>query len=70
MATKEAVFSLRVETGNSVQDVQNFDKAVSNLNKDIKQVQQTAQQGTGIDTFDAKLQELNAREESGGLTMR
>lgn len=70
MATKEAVFSLRVETGNSVQDVQNFDKAVSNLNKDIKQVQQTAQQGTGIDTFDAKLQELNARVEAGGLTMR
>lgn len=70
MATKEAVFSLRVETGNSVQDVQNFDKAVGNLNKDIKQVQQTAQQSTGIDSFDAKLQELNARVEAGGLTMR
>jgi len=70
MATKEAVFSLRVDTGNSVQDVQNFDKAVSDLNKDIKDVQSTAASGKGIDAFDQKLKELNQKVESGGLTMR
>ena len=36
MATKEAVFSLRVDTGNSVQDIQNADQAIKTLNKDIK----------------------------------
>lgn len=70
MANKEAVFTLRVNTGNSVQDVQSFDKSIQNLNKDIQEVQNTASSGTGIDTFDAKLQELNAKVEAGGLTMR
>jgi hypothetical protein len=70
MANKEAVFTLRVNTGNSVKDVQSFDAAVQNLNKDIQEVQQTASSGTGIDSFDARLQELNARVEAGGLTMR
>jgi hypothetical protein len=70
MANKEAVFTLRVNTGNSVQDVQSFDKSIQNLNKDIQEVQNTASSGTGIDTFDAKLQELNAKVEAGGLTLR
>ena len=70
MANKEAVFTLRVNTGNSVKDVQSFDAAVQNLNKDIQEVQQTASSGTGIDSFEARLQELNARVEAGGLTMR
>jgi hypothetical protein len=70
MANKEAVFTLRVNTGNSVQDVQSFDQSIQNLNKDIQAVQNTASSGTGIDTFDAKLQELNAKVEAGGLTMR
>jgi len=70
MANKEAVFTLRVNTGNSVKDVQTFDQSIQNLNKDIEQVQNTASSGTGIDTFDAKLQELNSKVEAGGLTMR
>jgi hypothetical protein len=70
MATKEAVFNLRVNTGNSVKDVQTFDQSIQNLNKDIQEVQNTAASGTGIDTFDAKLAELNAKVEAGGLTMR
>lgn len=70
MANKEAVFTLRVNTGNSVKDVQSFDAAVQNLNKDIQEVQQTASNGTGLDSFDARLQELNAKVEAGGLTMR
>jgi hypothetical protein len=40
------------------------------LNQDLKATQKTAADNTGIDTFDQKLQELNARVEAGGLTMR
>jgi len=36
MAEKTAVFSLKVDTGKSVQDIQAFDKAVEDLNKDLK----------------------------------
>jgi hypothetical protein len=36
MAEKQAVFKLQVDTGNSVQDVQNFDNAVQSLNKDLE----------------------------------
>lgn len=70
MADKQAVFTLRVDTGNSVQDVQNFDQAVQNLNKDLKETQTTASQQNGMDQFEAKLQELNERLEAGGLSMR
>lgn len=70
MANKEAVFSLRVDTGSSVQDVQNFDKAINNLNKDVQNVQNTAKQGAGLEDFDQRMSELNARVEAGGLTMR
>lgn len=70
MANKEAVFSLRVDTGSSVQDVQSFDKAINDLNKDVQNVQKTAQSGAGLDDFDQKMAELNARVEAGGMTMR
>ena len=70
MATKEAVFSLRVDTGNSVQDIQNADQAVKNFNKDLKETQATASSGTGMEAFQQNLDELNARVSAGGLTMR
>lgn len=70
MANKEAVFSLRVDTGNSVQDVQSFDKAVNNLNKDLQSAQKTAASGTGLDDFATRLEELNQRVEAGGLSLR
>jgi hypothetical protein len=70
MATKEAVFSLRVDTGNSVQDIQNADQAVKNFNKDLKETQVTASSGTGMDAFQQNLDELNAKVSAGGLTMR
>lgn len=70
MANKEAVFSLRVDTGNSVQDVQSFDKAVNGLNKDLKATQKTAESGTGLDDFATRLEELNQRVEAGGLSLR
>jgi hypothetical protein len=70
MADKQAVFTLRVDTGNSVQDVQNFDQAVQSLNKDLKETQTTASQQTGMDQFESKLNELNERLEAGGMSMR
>ena len=70
MAKKEAVFSLKVDTGNSVKDVQNFDKAVSSLNKDLNAASKTAQSTTGLDSFYAKLDELDAKLASGTLTFR
>jgi hypothetical protein len=70
MAEKSVVFSLKVNTGNSVNDIQAMDAAVNDLNQDLKATQKTAADSTGIDTFDQKLQELNARVEAGGLTMR
>jgi len=70
MAEKSVVFSLKVNTGNSVNDIQAMDAAVNELNQDLKATQATASDNTGIDNFDQKLQELNARVEAGGLTMR
>ena len=70
MAKKEAVFSLKVDTGNSVKDVQNFDKAVSSLNKDLNAASKTAQSSTGLDSFSAKLDEIDAKLASGTLTFR
>jgi hypothetical protein len=70
MAEKQAVFTLKVDTGNSVQDVQNFDHAVQSLNKDLKQTQATASKQTGLDGFESKLQELDQKLKAGGLSMR
>lgn len=72
MAEKTAVFSLKVDTGKSVQDIQAFDKAVENLNADLKDTSKTAQDAStkGMQDFDQKLAELNDRLENGGLTMR
>jgi hypothetical protein len=70
MAEKQAVFTLKVDTGNSVQDVQNFDHAVQSLNKDLKETQATASQQTGLDGFESKLQELDQKLKAGGLSMR
>ena len=70
MATKEAVFSLRVDTGNSVQDIQNADTAVKNFNKDLQATQATAASGTGISKMETDLATLNEKVTAGGLTMR
>ena len=70
MATKEAVFSLKVDTGNSVNDIKSFDQAVNSLNKDVNTLQSTVAEGAGTDVFADKLTELNAKVDAGGLTMR
>jgi hypothetical protein len=70
MATKEAVFSLKVDTGSSVNDIKSFDQAVNSLNKDVNTLQSTVAEGAGTDVFADKLTELNAKVDAGGLTMR
>jgi hypothetical protein len=70
MANKEAVFTVKVNTGNSVQDLQNADKAVNQLNKDLKTTQTTANDSSGTDALAQKLAELDAKLEAGGLSMR
>jgi hypothetical protein len=70
MANKEAVFTVKVNTGNSVQDLQNADKAVNQLNKDLKTTQTTAKDSSGTDAMAQRLAELDARLEAGGLSMR
>ena len=70
MAEKSVVFSLKVNTGNSVNDIQAMDAAVNEFNQDLKATQATASDNTGIDNFEQKLQELNDRVEAGGLTIR
>lgn len=70
MATKEAVFSLKVDTGSSVNDIKSFDQAVKGLNKDVNTLQKTVDKNEGTDIFAQKLAALNAKVEAGGLTMR
>ena len=70
MANKEAVFTVKVNTGNSVQDLQNADKAVNQLNKDLKTTQATAKDTSVTDTMAQRLADLDAKLEAGGLSMR
>jgi hypothetical protein len=43
----EAIFNLRVNTGNSIEDINEFDKSVDNLNKSVKDVDKTFEQVYG-----------------------
>lgn len=70
MANKEAVFTVKVNTGNSVQDLQNADKAVNQLNQDLKTTQTTAKDSSGTDAMAQRLADLDAKLEAGGLSMR
>lgn len=70
MAEQTAVFSVRVDTGNSVNDINSFDKSLQGLNKDIDKTQKNLNDSTATDNFAQNLQELNAKVEAGGLTMR
>ena len=70
MANKEAVFTVKVNTGNSVQDLQNADKAVNQLGQDLKTTQATAKDSSGTDAMAQRLAELDAKLEAGGLSMR
>lgn len=70
MANKEAVFTVKVNTGNSVQDLQSADQAVQQLGKDLQQTQTVAKDSSGTETFAQRLAELDAKLEAGGLSMR
>ena len=70
MATKEAVFKLRVDTGNSVADINAADKAVQNFTKDVKNTQTTAASGTGVNKLSTDLAALDAKIKTGGMSMQ
>jgi hypothetical protein len=70
MAEKEAIFNLKVNTGNSVNDVKKFDKAVKDVDKSLNKTQKTAKDTKGTDHFAKKLQEMNALLKSGTLTFQ
>jgi hypothetical protein len=70
MAEKSAIFTLKVDTGNSVNDINSFDKSLQGLNKDIDKTQSNLNDSTATDNFAQNLQDLNAKVEAGGLTMR
>jgi len=62
MAETEAIFKLRVDTGNSVNDVENLTSAVKET--------QTATEGKGVTDFEKKLNQLDKTLKDGNLTMR
>lgn len=70
MANKEAVFTVKVNTGNSIQDIQNADKAVQQLGQDLKSTQTVAKDSSGTDAMTKRLAELDAKLEAGGMSLR
>jgi hypothetical protein len=70
MATKEAVFKLRVDTGNSVADINAADKAIQGFNKDLQTTKTIQADSTGSDNFAAKLAAIDQKVKAGGLGIR
>jgi hypothetical protein len=70
MATKEAVFKLRVDTGNSVADIDAADKAIQGFNKDLQQTKTIQADSKGSDNFAAKLAAIDQKVKAGGLGIR
>ena len=70
MATKEAIFKLRVDTGNSVADINAADKAIQGFNKDLQQTKTIQADSKGSDDFAAKLAAIDQKVKSGGLGIR
>jgi hypothetical protein len=66
----EAIFNLRVNTGNSIEDINDFDKSVDNLNKSVKDTQTTLESGKGIDAFEKNLDDLDKKLKEGNLSIR
>jgi hypothetical protein len=62
MAETEAIFKLRVDTGNSVNDIENLTSAVKET--------QTATEGKGVQDFEKRLNQLDKTLKEGNLTMR
>jgi hypothetical protein len=70
MADKQAVYTVRVDTGNTINDINSFDKALNNLNKDIDKTQGNLNDSAATDDFAKQLDALNKKVEAGGLSMR
>ena len=70
MATKEAVFKLRVDTGNSVADINAADKAIQVFNKDLQTTKTIQSDSKGSDNFAAKLAAIDQKVKAGGLGIR
>lgn len=60
MANKEAVFTLKVNTGNSIQNIQKLEKSTAALDQEMKEVQMTAAQDLGgaIKMLEQKMESL------------
>jgi len=70
MATKEAVFKLRVDTGSSVADINAADKAIQGFNKDLQTTKTIQADSTGSDNFAAKMDAIDQKVKAGGLGIR
>lgn len=70
MAEKQAIYTVRVDTGNTINDINSFDKALNNLNQDINKTQSELNDTSAQDNFSKNLEELNAKVAAGGMTMR
>lgn len=70
MAEKQAIYTVRVDTGNTINDINSFDKALNTLNKDINKTQSELNDTSAQDNFAKNLEELNAKVAAGGMTMR
>lgn len=60
MANKEAVFTLKVNTGNSIQSIQKLEKSTAALDKEMEELQVTAAQdlGAAITQLEGKMEQL------------
>lgn len=70
MADKQAIYTVKVDTGNSINDLNSFDKALNTINRDIDKTQNNLSDSSAQDDFAKKLEELNAKVAAGGLSMR
>lgn len=70
MADKQAVYTVRVDTGNTINDINSFDKALNNLNKEVDKTQTNLSDSKANDDFAQQLDALNKKVEAGGLSMR
>lgn len=72
MATSRntAVFELRTETGDSVNDIKKMDQSLRDLEKTTKKTQTTMSDSKGTDKFEKELQELNRQIDSGELNFQ
>ena len=68
MAEKEAIFNLKVNTGNSINDVKKFDKAIKSLDKSVEHTYETVEDVKAIQDLEKRLTELNKMVDSGTLT--